>query len=400
MCGLCSLCLQTRQDPKQVQKQVAGLSRGASKTDATLPRGVRGLPAVREDLGDLAEAGPAPTNLATAPTAAAESEVPPATTPGPGADGGSDAVPPATALNSGAEGGFTTSSVSSKPTDYLIIDPKSGSEITRDVVLKSDPAGYGLKFGGAMTASNGKEKGWGILITDKKPGTPSASCDDIVIGWQLIRLNGVDLSQAMFGDLKKALQQVTGNQMELGLALNPGLAEAYDVTIGVAPSDAAAAAAALAATEEVPAPADAPSGAVIERKETDWGAHIPVTDAADTADADIDETETEVIEELVRRMTAVSMALAESSERGDATDALAVLREGELTKAPPAAKRALHPWKKRHFVLAANSLMYFNKKGGAVKGGIILETAKGIRDATSAESGRHPSCFVVETPGR
>ena len=188
--------------------------------------------------------------------------------------------------------------------------------------------------------------------------------------------------------------------MELGLALNPGLAEAYDVTIGVAPSDAAAAAAALAATEEVPAPADAPSGAVIERKETDWGAHIPVTDAADTADADIDETETEVIEELVRRMTAVSMALAESSERGDATDALAVLREGELTKAPPAAKRALHPWKKRHFVLAANSLMYFNKKGGAVKGGIILETAKGIRDATSAESGRHPSCFVVETPGR
>ena len=310
--------------------------------------------------------------------------------------------------------------MSNRPESYLIIAPTSLPETTRAVVLKSDPAGYGLKFGGAMTASNGKEKGWGILIIDKKPGTPSASCDDIVIGWQLIRLNGVDLSQAMFGDLKNALQQVTDDQMELELTLNLGLAKAYDVAIGVAPSDAraaAAAAAAAASTEEealeVPAAANAPSDRGIERKETDWGDHPPggelvgltvgLTDASadnDDADAYVDETEVDVVEELVRRMTAVSMSLARFSEGGGATDALTVLREGELTKAPPSAKRAIFPWKKRHFVLAANSLAYLNKKGGAVKGGILLETAKGIRYATPAESGRHPSCFVIEIPGR
>ena len=226
--------------------------------------------------------------------------------------------------------------MSNRPESYLIIAPTSLPETTRAVVLKSDPAGYGLKFGGAMTASNGKEKGWGILIIDKKPGTPSASCDDIVIGWQLIRLNGVDLSQAMFGDLKNALQQVTDDQMELELTLNLGLAKAYDVAIGVAPSDAraaAAAAAAAASTEEealeVPAAANAPSDRGIERKETDWGDHPPggelvgltvgLTDASadnDDADAYVDETEVDVVEELVRRMTAVSMSLARFSEGG------------------------------------------------------------------------------------
>jgi len=73
-----------------------------------------------------------------------------------------------------------------------------------------------------------------------------------------------------------------------------------------------------------------------------------------------------------------------------------VIKEGELTKKGEIRKN----WKTRWFVLYGKSIAYLDKQGGKVKGGILLEDANLIRDATELEAGKKEHCLAVELPER
>ena len=73
-----------------------------------------------------------------------------------------------------------------------------------------------------------------------------------------------------------------------------------------------------------------------------------------------------------------------------------VIKEGELTKKGEIRKN----WKTRWFVLYEKSIAYLDKQGGKVKGGILLEDANLIRDATELEAGKKEHCLAVELPER
>ena len=122
----------------------------------------------------------------------------------------------------------------------------------------------------------------------------------------------------------------------------------------------------------------------------------PIADASgDGADAIEDEEEDaeeeEEVEEVVRRMT-VSQAGVPQVFQPPAE----VIKEGQMTKKGDNRKN----WKKRWFVLYAESIAYLDKKGGNVKGGILFEDATLVRDATGPEVGKKEHCFVVELPHR
>lgn len=100
---------------------------------------------------------------------------------------------------------------------------------------------------------------------------------------------------------------------------------------------------------------------------------------ADTNEQDVDET-VEIQEKMERRMTLASQ------------QAQSTIKEGDLHKQGGFMKS----WKKRWVVLVENSLAYYDKVGGKIKGGVLLETVKMVRIATELES-KKPHCMAIET---
>lgn len=94
-------------------------------------------------------------------------------------------------------------------------------------------------------------------------------------------------------------------------------------------------------------------------------------------------------QEVVRRMTLLTTAEASSP----------TIKAGVLTKRS-GGQIGIKNWRKRWFVLTSDLLAYLDTEGGLIKGGILLEGATEARDASTAESGKHTSCFVVATADR
>ena len=94
------------------------------------------------------------------------------------------------------------------------------------VVLVKDERGYGMTFGGAKTVQEGEDKGYGIFITGTKPSSVAAGHAEIVPGLQVMSMNGDDLSDATFSDLKEALRR-SPDKLTIEFGPNPELLEAY-----------------------------------------------------------------------------------------------------------------------------------------------------------------------------
>ena len=94
------------------------------------------------------------------------------------------------------------------------------------VELVKDELGYGLTFGGAKTVQEGEDKGYGIFVTGTKPGSVAAGHSEIVPGLQVVALNGDDMSDATFPDLKQALR-TSPDKLSIEFGSNPQLLEAY-----------------------------------------------------------------------------------------------------------------------------------------------------------------------------
>eukprot|EP00036_Acanthoecidae_sp_10tr_P009434 CAMPEP_0182916452 /NCGR_PEP_ID=MMETSP0105_2-20130417/945_1 /TAXON_ID=81532 ORGANISM="Acanthoeca-like sp., Strain 10tr" /NCGR_SAMPLE_ID=MMETSP0105_2 /ASSEMBLY_ACC=CAM_ASM_000205 /LENGTH=559 /DNA_ID=CAMNT_0025053405 /DNA_START=62 /DNA_END=1744 /DNA_ORIENTATION=+ len=77
-----------------------------------------------------------------------------------------------------------------------------------------------------------------------------------------------------------------------------------------------------------------------------------------------------------------------------------LITEGQLTKAGGSKKLGIKTsWKVRWFKLTTNALVYFTKKGGEMKGGVLLETVTQVRVATASECKNliHKHAFSIVT---
>lgn len=134
--------------------------------------------------------------------------------------------------------------------------------------------------------------------------------------------------------------------------------------------------------------ADAFDAAMGQPSDTEAAVTLP----ADATDDEVENLEeAEVVDEVVRRMTV--------SRDGVDVPAVAI-KKGQLMK----RGEIRQSWKSRWFLLydLTSTVSYLDKEEGNVKGGILLDEANMVRDATAKESGKQDQghCLVIELPHR
>ena len=97
-------------------------------------------------------------------------------------------------------------------------------------MIKDYNRGYGLVFGGAKTVSIGEEKGYGIFIKATKPHSIADEKENVKKGWQIIEMNGLDLTDATFYELKEALW-LRNRSLIMRIKYNPELLENYSFRV-------------------------------------------------------------------------------------------------------------------------------------------------------------------------
>jgi len=93
--------------------------------------------------------------------------------------------------------------------------------------LTRNASGYGLKFGGARDAKDASLNGPGLFISGTKPGSVASRNEDIADGLQIVTMNGTDLTNGTFDDLKAVLGGAE-ETITLELRLNPDLTGKYN----------------------------------------------------------------------------------------------------------------------------------------------------------------------------
>ena len=94
-------------------------------------------------------------------------------------------------------------------------------------MIKDYNRGFGLVFGGAKTVSMGEEKGYGVFIKNTTPYSIAEKKENVKKGWQIVSMNGVDLTYATFHELKNALW-LRNRSLIMRIRYNPKLLENYD----------------------------------------------------------------------------------------------------------------------------------------------------------------------------
>jgi hypothetical protein len=92
--------------------------------------------------------------------------------------------------------------------------------------IAREEGSFGVQFNGARTAEDMAVYGVGVFVAGVKPGSPASRATGLELGWQLIRLNGIDMRLASFDELQAALKSV-GPTLTLHLEPNAELAKTY-----------------------------------------------------------------------------------------------------------------------------------------------------------------------------
>jgi len=101
-------------------------------------------------------------------------------------------------------------------------------DVDPTVIVKLDKGknGFGLTFEGARSDEEGRLFGFGIFLKGVAPGSTASQRGDIPIGWQLVSVNGTNLEDGTFFELKQAMFSVT-DHMALELRENTVLMASY-----------------------------------------------------------------------------------------------------------------------------------------------------------------------------
>ena len=100
-------------------------------------------------------------------------------------------------------------------------------EGTTAVTLSRGDNGFGLQFGGAKDEAEAESNGFGIYVSNTKPGGAAFDDETIVVGHQVLRLNGHDLYDATTEELEDHLKEL-GDTMQLVLIENARLSNTYE----------------------------------------------------------------------------------------------------------------------------------------------------------------------------
>eukprot|EP00041_Stephanoeca_diplocostata_P033370 m.1101559 g.1101559 ORF g.1101559 m.1101559 type:complete len:1624 (-) comp24325_c0_seq2:441-5312(-) len=96
------------------------------------------------------------------------------------------------------------------------------------LVLDGTTKGFGISFGGARNAKHAAAVGMdGVYILDTKSGGVGARHPDMKVGWQIVSLNGTDMTTATHQDMRDTLRAV-GTEMALVLRENEPLRLAHE----------------------------------------------------------------------------------------------------------------------------------------------------------------------------
>ena len=100
-------------------------------------------------------------------------------------------------------------------------------EGTTAVTLTRGGTGFGLQFGGAKDEAEAESNGFGIYVSNTKPGGAAFDEESIVVGHQVLRLNDHDLYDATTEELQEHLKDL-GDTMKLVLVENARLSNTYE----------------------------------------------------------------------------------------------------------------------------------------------------------------------------
>lgn len=89
-------------------------------------------------------------------------------------------------------------------------------------VIVREKGSFGVQFNGARSTDDLSVYGIGLFVAGVKPGSPAARAEGLEVGWQLMSLNGIDMSNASFDDLETTLKKV-GDTLSLRLEPNEAL---------------------------------------------------------------------------------------------------------------------------------------------------------------------------------
>lgn len=104
--------------------------------------------------------------------------------------------------------------------------PAASTLSVSKVTLHKGPGGFGLRFGGAKSDAEGEKFGFGIFISGTKPGGVAEANASIVVGMQVMSINGQNLSDKTTESMMPAMRAVD-QLMELELVENHKLFQTY-----------------------------------------------------------------------------------------------------------------------------------------------------------------------------
>jgi len=97
------------------------------------------------------------------------------------------------------------------------------------VELAKGAGGFGLRFGGPKDHAQGAEHGFGICISGMKPNSTASAIAELHAGLQVLSVNGQDLTEATFEDLKRVIQGHVKGSMSLVLKDDDTLYNTYNL---------------------------------------------------------------------------------------------------------------------------------------------------------------------------
>jgi len=103
-----------------------------------------------------------------------------------------------------------------------------GGKVIR-VELAKGAGGFGLRFGGPKDHAQGAEHGFGICISGMKPNSTASAIAELHAGLQVLSVNGQDLTEATFEDLKRVIQGHVKGSMSLVLKDDDTLYNTYNL---------------------------------------------------------------------------------------------------------------------------------------------------------------------------
>jgi len=95
--------------------------------------------------------------------------------------------------------------------------------------LTSGARTFGVKFNGALDETEKAKYGCGIYISGCAVGSIASKCPEMIIGWQVVKVNKVDFRDKTMFDIKRTVMSGTPGKLYMELEQNAELFRTYNM---------------------------------------------------------------------------------------------------------------------------------------------------------------------------